>query len=61
MMAALPPGKDPPITSSGGSHGYHETLSFVDSIRSSAQSLGINMHPQSRLMRFEQQGFVLDP
>lgn len=54
-MANLPPGKDPAITSSGGSLDFNETLALVDSIRACAQSLGISMHPASRLCRFEQQ------
>lgn len=54
-MAALPPSEDPAITSSGGSLGYEETLALVDTVKTTAQSLGISMHPASRLLRFEQQ------
>lgn len=42
------------ITSSGRKLGFDDTLRLVDTIRSTAQSFGVNIHPTSRIWLFEE-------
>ena len=54
-MSELPHYRDVEVTSSGRSLGYETTLALVESLRAHAMSLQINIHPRSRVCRFEEQ------
>lgn len=54
-MNEMPRYRDVEVTSSGGSIGYDMTLALVESVRTHAMSLHVNIHPQSRICLFEQQ------
>ncbi len=43
------------LTRSGSTLGFSETLAVVESVKACAKSLGIRLHPASRISRFEQQ------